>query len=186
MAELDAPSDVFVSGGEIYIADTNNHRVRKVLRNGQITTIAGTGIRGYNGDGQLATNAQLDCPYSVVVSSSAQVYILEFSRIRKIDRNGIISTIAGTGNEGFNGDDQLATHAHLYNPRGLFVTDDEEVLFADTFNHRVRKVDRNGIISTIAGNENQGYNGDDQLATNASLDNPTSVFQYKNEIYRFQ
>ena len=184
MTELAIPSYVFVSGGEIYIADSNNHRVRKVLRNGQIVTIAGTGIRGYNGDGQLATDAQLDHPFLVVVSSSDQVYISEYSggRIRKIDRNGIISTIAGTGIRGYNGDGKFATNAHLYNPRGFFVTEDEELLIADTFNHRVRKVDRNGVITTIAGNA-KGYNGDDQLATNASLDNPTSVFQYKNEIY---
>ena len=162
MAELDTPYDVFVSGGEIYIADTNNHRVRKVLRNGQITTIAGTGTPGYNGDGQLATDAQLKCPYSVVVSSSDQVYILDGCRIRKIDRNGIISTIAGNGKRGYS---------------GFFITDDEELLIADDYNHRVRKVDRNRIISTIAGTGAKGYNGDDQLATSASLCYPTRVFQ---------
>jgi len=186
MSQLNKPCGVFVSNGEVYIADTNNHRVRKFLRNGQIVTIAGTGISGYNGDDQLATEAQLHCPHSVVVSSSNQVYIAERygNRIRKIDRNGIISTIAGTGEEGYNGDGQLAIHAQLYFPCGLFVTEDEEVLFADgEDNHRVRKIDRNGIISTIAGTGKKGFNGDGQLATNASLHNPSSVFQYKSEIY---
>jgi len=185
MAQLNIPLSVFVSGGEIYIADKFNNRVRKLLWNGQIVTIAGTGIHGCNGDGQLATDAQLDHPCTVVVSSSDQVYISEFNgcRIRKIDRRGIISTIAGNGKGIYNGDDQLATNAHLYHPMGLFVTDDEEVLIADNGNHRVRKVDRNGMISTIAGNGHGGYNGDGIPATSASLNNPKGVFQYKNEIY---
>ena len=75
MAQLNNPYGVFVSNGEVFIADTFNHRVRKVLRNGQIVTIAGTGTEGYNGDDQLATNTQLYLPVSVVVSSSDQVYI---------------------------------------------------------------------------------------------------------------
>ena len=179
------PYGLFVSNGEIYIADTNNHRVRKVLQNGQIVTICGTGIQGYNGDGQLATDAQLNLPWAVVVSSSNQVYISEMDgdRIRKIDPCGIISTIAGTEIEGYNGDDQLATNARVNFPCGLFVTDDEHVLFADCLNHRVRMIDRNGIISTLAGNGVGGFNGDGQLATSASLYYPSSVFQYKNEIY---
>ena len=130
MAQLFYPHGVFVSDGEIYIADTYNHRVRKVLWNGQIVTIAGNGIQGYDGDGRLATEARLNNPSSVIVSSSNQVYISERkgNRIRKIDRNGIISTIAGTGKEGYNGDDQLAVNAKLYFPDGLFVTDEGLVL----------------------------------------------------------
>jgi len=134
----------------VFIADTNNHRVRKLLRNGHIVTIAGNGTRGYSGDGQLATDAQLSRPFAVFVSSSNQVYISEWSghRIRKIDRNGIISTIVGTGKEGYNGEDQLAVNAMIDCPWGLFVTEDEEVLFADWRNGRVRKIDRHGVIST--------------------------------------
>ena len=103
-----------------------------------------------------------------------QVYISEKkgNRIRKIDRNGIISTIAGNGKTRYNGDDQLAVNAHLYSPEGLFVTEDEQVLIVDTCNRRVRKIDRNGIISTIAG-----------ITEGLSLVKPSSVFQYKNEIY---
>ena len=151
MAQLFSPSGVFVSNGEVFIADAYNDRVRKVLRNGEIVTIAGTGEWGYNGDDQLATDAKLEWPHSVVVSSSNQVYISEVAgqRIRKIDRNGIISTIAGNG---YNGDGQLAINAQLNCPSGLFVTEDEEVLLADDGNNRVRKIDRNGIITTIAGN----------------------------------
>ena len=145
---------LFVSNDEVFLADTYNRCVRKLLRNGQIVTIAGDGTCGYGGDGQLATEAQFYCPMGVVVSSTDQVYISDGynQRIRKIDRNGVISTIAGTGEDGYNGDDQLAVNALLNYPRGLFVTDDEEVFFCDWNNHRVRKIDRFGIITTIAGN----------------------------------
>ena len=119
----------------------------------------------------------------MVVSSSDQVYISDSHRIRKIDRNGVISTIAGTLQCGYDGDGQLAVNALLNSPCGLFVTDDEEVLFVESYNNRVRKIDRFGIMSTIAGNGTRGFDGDGQLATSACLSFPTSVFQYKNEIY---
>ena len=131
MAQLNHPRGIFVSNGEVFIADKFNHRVRKVLRDGQIVTICGTGIRGYSGDGQLPTNAQLSSPHAVFVSSSDQVYISGGHRIRKIDCNGIISTIAGIGVGGFNGDGQLAVNTKINTPSELFVTDEEEVLFVD-------------------------------------------------------
>ena len=185
-AAVNCPCCVFVSNGEVFICDTYNHCVRKLLGNGQSVTIAGDATMwGYNGDGQLATQAKLDRPFSVVVSSSNQVYISDAGnhRIRKIDRNGQISTIAGNGTKGYNGDDQLAVNAELNFPCGLFVTDEEEVFFCDYGNHRVRKIDRFGMISTIAGNGTMGYNGDDILATTAKLNNPLSVFVHKHEIY---
>ena len=183
-ATLAIPFSVFVSNDEVFIADMFNHRIRKVLKNGHIVTIAGVGGDGFDGDGQLATVTKLGFPVGVVVSSSNQVYISEGDhRIRKIDRNGIMSTVAGTGEQGYNGDDQLAIHAQLNEPRGLFVTEDDEVYFCDRNNHRVRMVDRNGIIRTIAGNGIEGYNGDDQLATDANLSFPTGIYVYKNEIY---
>jgi len=179
-AKVSRPDSVFVSNGEVFIADRYNHRVRKLLRNGQIVSIAGVGSMG---DGQLATRSQLNFPKAVFVSSLNQVYISEDGRIRKIDRHGIISTIAGTGEEGYNGDDQLAIHAELEGNLGLFVTDDEEVYICDHGNHRVRKIDRFGVISTIAGTGEAGYNGDGILATDARLYYPSNVYIYKNEIY---
>ena len=146
-AQLNGPASVFVSNGQVYIADMLNHRVRKVLPNGQIVTICGTGQAGYNGDNQPATQAQLDGPACVFVSQSDQVYITEGSghRIRKIDQNGIITTIAGTGSAGYNGDDQLAVNAQLNYPRGLFVTEDEEVLIADMDNSSIRLIEMEGF-----------------------------------------
>ena len=162
-AKLCGPSGVFVSNGEVFIVDACNYRVRKLLRNGQITTIAGVADLRNQSEAM-----ELNCPYSVVVSSSYQVYISEWfgHRIKKIDQCGVISTIAGTGKRGFDGDGQLAVNALLNCPCGLFVTDDEEVLFADSVNNRVRKIG-NGVITTIAGNGEIGYNGDNLLATNA-------------------
>ena len=178
MAQFFKPHGIFVSNGEIFICDTSNHRVRKVLRNGQIVTIAGNGREGYNGDGQLATDAELNRPHTVFVSSSDQVYITDMNghRIRRIDRNGILSTIAGTGECGYNGEGRLATSAQLNFPTGLFVTEDEQVLFVDRENYRLRKIGRNGIISTIGGKRMGKV-----VLSHCVM--PSCVFQYKNEIY---
>ena len=148
-----------------------------------IVTIAGTGVSGsgYDGVGKLATGAQLYRPCSVFVSSHDEVYISEediVKRILKIDRNGIISTI--TGKECH---DQLAVDSEFRYPYGLFVTDDDQVLFCDSGNDRIVKIGQQGMIITIAGNGTGGYNGDNQLATKSSINGPTSVFMHKNEIY---
>ncbi|KAG2374607.1 hypothetical protein C9374_010626 [Naegleria lovaniensis] len=186
-AQLNYPDSVFVSSNdEVYIADTANHRIRKIMKNGMITTIAGNGTEGYNGDNQLATNAQLNYPDSVFVSSNDEVYIADTAnhRIRKIMKNGMITTIAGNGTEGYNGDNQLATNAQLSFPESVFVSSNDEVYIADTDNHRIRKIMKNGMITTIAGNGTEGYNGDNQLATNAQLNYPDSVFVSSNdEVY---
>ncbi|KAG2374619.1 hypothetical protein C9374_010638 [Naegleria lovaniensis] len=178
---------VFVSSNdEVYIADTLNHRIRKIMKNGMITTIAGNGTPGYNGDNQLGTNAQLNYPESVFVSSNNEVYIADRGnhRIRKIMKNGMITTIAGTGTQGYNGDNQLGTNAQLSYPKGVFVSSNDEVYIADTCNNRIRKIMKNGMITTIAGNGTRGYNGDNQLATNAQLSYPKGVFvSSNNEVY---
>ena len=180
-----SPQSLFFSNNELFICDSGNHCVRKILQNGQIVTIAGTGTPGYNGENIPATEAQLHDPCFVFVSCQNQVYISENDghRVRKIDTNGRISTIAGTGIEGFNGDNQLATHAQLYYPCGLFVSESEQVYIADSFNSRVRMVSECGMISTVAGSGGDLYNGDHILATSANLTSPTGVFLKNNELY---
>jgi len=176
-ASLNGPSSVFFSNGELFIADTYNHRIRKVLQNGQIVTLCGTGTAGYNGDNQPATSSQLNSPISVVVSSNHHVYISERDghRIRKIDHHNNITTLCGTGTKGYNGD-QPAILAQLNSPNGLVVTEDEEVLFCDTGNHCVRKIDRHGIVSVVAGVPgSSGFDGDGRLATQSMLSSPTGV-----------
>ena len=178
-------SDVFLSNGELYFCDTHNNRVRKVLRDGQTVTIAGTGQKNSSGDGKLATQAELTYPIGVVVSSLNEVFIAEQDahRIRKIDRHGVISTFAGTGSEGYCGDGKPAVRAKLNRPCGLFVTQENEVYFCDAQNHRIRKIDSKGIISTVAGTGAIGFNGDNKPALKTNIEQPTSVFVQNGEVF---
>ena len=175
------PQSVFVWQNQVLFADTNNHRIRKILPNGSTVTIAGTGVKGYNGDDQLATMAQLDHPYCLFVSECGEVYIGERCLVRKILTNGMITTISGTRDIEDGGNDGLATES---SPTGLFVSSNDEVYIADSTNHRIRKVLNNGTIITIAGTGIKGYNGDGILATNAQLFSPWSVFiSNSNEVF---
>ena len=185
-AQISTPLGICVSSDdELYIADCYNHRIRKVLNNGMIITIAGTGVKGYNGDDILAIHAQLFEPTSVFVSNSNEVFISEYQKdqIRKIDSDGIITTIAGIGQMGYNGDNILAVQSNLNCPWDVMVVNDE-VYIADRINHRIRKVLKNGMITTIAGTGVKGYNGDNILASNAQLSCPASIFvSSTNELF---
>ena len=150
-ASLD-PTGVFQYKNDIYIADTNNHGIRKIDRNGIISTIAGTGESGYNGDGILATDASLCQPYSVFVHND-QVFISDHLYCKKILPNGIIKNIEGV-ESGFNGDDMLATQLHY--PKGIFVDFDSHIYIADVANNCIRRIDQNGIMET----GEKGYSGD--------------------------
>jgi trimeric autotransporter adhesin len=177
-AELSYPRGVAVDGsGNVYIADQNNNRVRKVAPSGFISTFAGNGTAGYSGDGGAATAAKLYYPTGVAVDGSGNVYIADYfnHRIRKVDPSGVISTIAGNSNVGYSGDGGAATAAKLYYPLGVAVDGSGNVYIADEDNHRIRKVNPLGIISTIAGNGTVGYSGDGGAATAAELDDPTGV-----------
>ena len=113
-AQLNQPEGVAVdASGNLYIADTDNNRIRKISPNGVIVTIAGTGIAGFSGDGGLATDAQLNQPEGVAVDASGNLYIADTgnNRIRKISPDGVIITIAGTGIAGFGGDHGPASHS---------------------------------------------------------------------------
>lgn len=163
-AKLNAPRGVVVSGdGEILFAD--NHRIRKILKNGKIMTLAGNGTSGYSGDGGPALTAQLDFTRGVAVSRSGEVYIADSynNRIRKILLNGTIITIAGNGRNGYFGDGGPATSAHIYGPDGVAVSSAGEVYIADTYNHRIRKVLLNGTIITIAMNGTENTNSGEKV-----------------------
>ena len=171
-ARLNNPTGVAVdSVGNIYIADTSNNRIRKVTVGGIISTIAGTGIVGFSGDGGPATSARLNNSIRVAVDLVGNVYIADASnqRIRKVTTDGNISTIAGTGTPGYNGDGIQATSAELSNPIGVAVDSVGNIYIADTSNNRIRKVTVGGIISTIAGTGIAGYSGDGGPATSARL-----------------
>jgi sugar lactone lactonase YvrE/outer membrane lipoprotein-sorting protein len=183
-AQLSSPSGVAVdSAGNLYIADYGNLRIRKVTTEGIISTVAGRGFGGLLGDGGPATAAQVNYPNGVALDSEGNLYIAENNRIRKVTAAGIISTMAGTGTQGYNGDEVPAIAAQLYSPRGLAVDSVGNLYFADRGNHRIRKVATTGIITTVAGGGTAEL-GDGGLATAAKLKLPTGVaFDSKGSLY---
>jgi sugar lactone lactonase YvrE len=177
-AELWDPTAVTLDGdGNLYIADQYNHRIRKVDKNGFITTVVGTVTAGFNGDGILATSAGLTSPCGVAVDSHGNLFIAEYDghRVRKVDTDGIITTVAGTGEQGFCGDNGPGNLAALDSPYGVTVDEQGNLYITDSHNHRVRRVAPNGTITTVAGTGIGGFNGDGQLATSAQLLYPEGV-----------
>lgn len=163
----------------LYIADTRNSRIRKVDRNGMITTIAGTGLPGNIGDGGLATAAQLFAPTDVAIDAEGNIFIADIKNntVRKVNKNtGIITTVAGNGIDGYSGDGGLATAAALSSPHGIALDTSGNLYIADYNNSRIRKVHSStGLITTVAGNGSIGYTGDGGLATAAELANPSGL-----------
>ena len=177
-AQLSRPTGIAIDGaGDIYIDDFGNNRIRKVYPNGTIQTVAGNGSYGYNGDGEPATQAELDDPQGIALDASGDLYIAEWygQRVRKVDTDGAISTVAGTGTLGYNGDNQAATAAQLATPAAVTVDGAGNLYIADLNNNRVRKVATNGIITTVAGNGTGGFSGDGGPGAQAELNNPYSV-----------
>jgi len=181
-AQLNAPSGVAVNAaGIVYIADTNNHRMRKVS-GGTITTIAGTGTCGYSGDLGAATAAMLCYPNDVAIdpsslASGGNLYIADTNnfRVRVINKSGTIDTFAGNGSAGFGTDNVPADETSLYYPTGVAVDLAGDVLIADQSNQRIRWVGGDGIIHTVAGSGAYGYSGDGGPAPSAALANPYGV-----------
>ncbi|MDD2815965.1 MAG: SMP-30/gluconolactonase/LRE family protein [Thiotrichaceae bacterium] len=179
-ATFNNPTAVAIdSSGNTYIADSYNHRIRKIDNTGMISTIAGTGSGGYSGDGSAATTAKLYYSSGVAVDGSGNVYIADYfnHRIRKIEQStGNISTIAGTGAAGYSGDGSAAISAKLNYPFSVAIDSGDNVYIADSANNRIRKIDQStGNISTIAGTGTAGYSIDGFLATNADLNNPLDI-----------
>ena len=178
LASFDNPGAFAIDiTGNIYIADTDNNRIRLVTKStGIITTVAGNGIDNSLGDGLLATLASIHTPYGIAVDALGNLYISEYNgyRIRLVTAStGIITTIAGTGDSGYNGDNILATSANFEGPTGMCLDDLGNLYIADFRGSRVRLITMStGIITTVAGTGSQGYNGDDILATDAQLVTP--------------
>ncbi|RSS60879.1 hypothetical protein EF912_08355 [Streptomyces sp. WAC07061] len=177
-AQLNWPRGVTVDAtGNLYIADSNNHRIRKVTPDGTITTVAGAGTPGFDGDGGLATKARLNTPFAVAVDGDGALYIADYSnnRIRKVTPDGTITTVAGSATGGSRGDDGAATSAQLNRPHGVAVDGAGNLYIADSYNHRIRKVAPDGTITTAAGAGTPGSDGDGGLATKARINLPTDV-----------
>jgi len=164
------------SAGNLYIADSGNRRVRKVTSAGIISTIAGTGVQGFSGDGGPATSAQLNTPASIIFSAG-NLYIADSSnqRIRRISSDGTITTVAGNGVTGFSGDGGPATGASLAFPLGMAMDSGGNLYFADGNNNRVRRISPAGVITTVAGDGVGHFAGDQGPASSASLDVPEDV-----------
>ncbi len=178
-AQLNHPRGVAVdSAGNIYIADSDNHRVRKVTPDGKISTFAGTDSAGSDGDGGPAAEAQLNLPIGLAVDNAGDLYIADNMnhRVRKVTvADGKINAFAGDGTPGNKGDDDPAVAAQLKQPVGVAVDGRGEVYISEFGNHRVRKVTIEGKIRAVAGTGTAGFGGDGGPAISAQLHYPMGV-----------
>ncbi|HMG81486.1 MAG TPA: T9SS type A sorting domain-containing protein [Ferruginibacter sp.] len=174
LAEIWDPFGIKVDRkGNIYYAD--NFVVRKIDKNGIITTFAGDGTAGYSGDGGAATMAQFRGPAGIAVDDTGNVYIADYYTVRKVDTFGIVTTVAGTGVLGFSGDGSQATAAQMRYPNDVALDRAGNLYIADFGDSRIRKVTPFGIISTFAGTGVPGFNGDNIAATAAQINEPFDV-----------
>ena len=185
-AQINGPDGLAVAtNGTWYVSDYDNHRVLKVTPDGVVsivaggTLVSGSPASGFSGDGGPATSARLDKPLGLALDTSEQLlYIADLSnhRVRKVDvRTGVITTVAGTGTQGFSGDGGAATNAQLAFPAGIAVAPDGALYIAAAGSHRIRKVAPDGTITTIAGTSTGGFAGDGGTATAAQLNFPSGL-----------
>jgi TonB family protein len=165
------------SSGNMYIADKNGSRIRKVTPTGEVSTATGDGTAGFSGDGGLATAAQLKNPLGVAMDASGNLFIADTgnSRIRKVTPAGVIETVAGNGDAGFSGDGGPATLARLSGPASVVVDTADNLFIAESGSNRVRKVGKDGTISTVAGDGVPASSGDGGPAASAQLSFPLGL-----------
>jgi sugar lactone lactonase YvrE len=180
-AALHGPSALTADAqGNVFIAETGNHRVRRIdAQTHAVTTVAGTGVAGFDGDGQLGTAASLDSPSGLAVDSLGNLFISDTGnhRIRRVDvQTGVISTVVGTGEAGFEAETLPGVAARLNGPTGIaYDKRRARLLIADTGNHAVRALDTRGMLNTLAGVGRPGFSGDGGPATEARFLAPTGV-----------
>lgn len=176
-ASLAGIASIRFEQGNLYLAVAGYNRICKIDAAGIVTTVAGTGAAGFSGDGGPATAAQLWGPGDMTFDNSGNMYISDGTnaRIRKVSTSGIITTIAGTGISGFNGDNRPATSANI-NPAGIAVNQSGEVFFAEQIANRIRKITPTGIITTIAGSGIAGFRDDSCVATAGQFKHPGGIF----------
>jgi hypothetical protein len=182
LASLNYPYGVAVdTTGNVYISTTADGRIRKVNSLGIISTIAGTGGTNHTGDGGPASSAQIAAPGGISLDKNGNLFVTERGGmcVRKINSSGIITTVAGntsfTNNTPPYGDGGPATSGFIFSPMDV-TTDSLGNIYISDLNHLIRKVNTNGIITTVAGNGTQGYSGDGGPATSAQINNPWGIF----------
>ena len=177
-ANLYLPSKTILDAhGNLFISDFGSYRILKVDTNGILTIVAGNGSGGYSGDGGAATNARIYNPTGIALDTFGDLFIVDqlSNRVRKVGTNGIITTVVGTGNNGYSGDGSAAIQAKLSGPYDVTFDATGNLFISDSGNSRIRKVDTNGIITTVAGNGSFSFSGDGSAATNASLNFPSYI-----------
>ncbi len=163
--------------GNIYVNDDMNNRIRRIDPSGRISTFAGNGARMYGGDGGGAAQASFFIGLRCVSDASGNLFVAEQGahRVRRISTAGIVSTVAGTGSQGFSGDGGPATSAQLNNPTAVAMDRAGNLYIADQFNHRIRRVSSGGTIATIAGTGTAGFSGDGGPGVSANLNFPGAM-----------
>lgn len=178
-SRLSSPSGLALdAAGNLYVADAGNHRIRRVGVDGVVTTVAGSGIGGFAGDGGPAVAAQLSTPRAIALAADGSLYIADTgnNRVRRVTPDGLIATVAGTGVSDVNTDVLPAVQSILQAPAGLAIDASGRLLIADTGNGLVRRIEADGTLVVIAGViYNSSYNGDNQPATAAYLDDPVGL-----------
>jgi uncharacterized protein YjdB len=170
-ASIFADNISFDPSGNMYFPDPSHNVIRKVNTTGIISTVAGSGIAGYAGDGGTALSARFDYPEAVAADAVGNIFIFDLNnnRIRKVNNIGVVSTYAGTGVLGYSGDGGLAVSAKIAPATNDMIIDASGNLYFGTRDNRIRKINNTGIISTIAGNGLPGFSGDGGFATSASI-----------------
>jgi len=182
-ASLNFPYDVRVdSKGNIYIADTWNHRIRKVDGSGVITTVAGNGVAGFSGDGGPADKAQLNTPYGLFLDNADNLLITDSDNnvIRRVGQNGLINSIAGTGERGYDGDGGSALRAKFDSPQSLAMDELGRIYINDEHNNAIRVLDVEGTIRTLIGTRGPGFSGDGGPASAAQIADPENIWVRKD------
>jgi hypothetical protein len=179
-ARLNFPvATVSDANGDLFVADSNNFRVRRISSTGHITTVVGTGVSGYLGDGGAASSAAVGELSSLCLDAEGNLLLvdIEHSVVRQVNRQtGVISTAIGNGDLGYSGDGGPATSCTLRHPSAICVDLEGNIIIADGQNYVVRMVEhRTRIITTIAGTGERGYSGDGHPATTALLNDVSSL-----------
>lgn len=179
-AKLDQPFGIVRGAdGAMYFCDTNNHVIRRVDRKGMISTVAGTGKKGYSGDGGLAIKAELNEPYEIRFDKQGNMFFVERLNhvVRRVDaKTKIITTIAGNGKVGFSGDGGKATEATMNQPHSIQFDARGDLYICDILNHRIRKIDmKTGIVSTFAGTGEKKPTPDGAKIAGTPLNGPRAI-----------